>query len=268
MKKYIFILFFVLNPLYSMNNPRAQGFATRLAQLQVPDKRVEERAEPLGTAFPTSSYTYRPVIMFENLKIDMEKYFAAGQFAGALGRLKTEQRKDIVWTWLRENGTQLLIRAVKTQNKLHVEKVLTEYCKEVNCFDKDGMSPLHWAVHNNNIAIIDLLSAAQGFNVDICYHDGDTPLCYALKTGKFESARKLLELGACTDFTVDGESAREFLLKKQDDLCVRRARTSSQFVAASIDAEIVKVAELIQHCYVQQPGVAEESSAKRVHLII
>jgi len=126
---------------------------------------------------------------------------------------------------------------------------------DVNTPDVDGMTPLHWAAHWDELEIVKLLLAAgadakaanrygvtplheaslvanvammeallkAGANPNAVYGSGETPLMTAARTGKVDSVKLLVESGA------DVNAAEEF-----------RGQTPVMFAAAENHADVVK----------------------------
>ena len=79
-----------------------------------------------------------------------------------------------------------------------IEPVCREYLRlggDVNARDKDGNTPLHWAVWYGHDNIVELLLAA-GADVNARDEDGKTPLHLAAQWGREGCARLLLAAGA------------------------------------------------------------------------
>jgi ankyrin repeat protein len=71
--------------------------------------------------------------------------------------------------------------------------------KEINDIDpnipnKDGDTPLMWAVKNGNVEVIRALKEIKNIKPNIPNKDGDTPLMWAVKNGKVEVIRALQEV--------------------------------------------------------------------------
>ena len=78
---------------------------------------------------------------------------------------------------------------------------------DVNQADADGSTPLHWAVHRDDPALVDLLVNA-GANVKAANRYGVAPLSIAATNGNAAIVDRLLRAGADPDTTaVDGETA-------------------------------------------------------------
>ncbi|KAJ3085408.1 hypothetical protein HDU96_005443, partial [Phlyctochytrium bullatum] len=68
----------------------------------------------------------------------------------------------------------------------------------VNAKDKEGNSPLHFAVESDRLDILQVL-LAKGADVDARNHERRTPLHVAAELGRRETAFLLLEAGAFVD---------------------------------------------------------------------
>ena len=84
------------------------------------------------------------------------------------------------------------------------------HCKgaDLNIRVRDWWTPLHWAVRNNNIDVINTLVRC-GADLEIQSKLGATPLTYALVRHQYQTFRYLLELGC--DHTVRAQSGSSLL---------------------------------------------------------
>lgn len=77
---------------------------------------------------------------------------------------------------------------------------------DVNAPERDGTTPLQWAVYGENPQILDYLLDA-GANVETANREGVTPLALAAQTGNHELAAMLIEAGANVNATMaNGET--------------------------------------------------------------
>jgi ankyrin repeat protein len=75
-------------------------------------------------------------------------------------------------------------------------KLLLADSKDPNQADRNGgRTPMHWAVRNNNVEIVDLLIEA-GADVNKGDQAGKTPLSHAAESGKVDMTKKLIEAGS------------------------------------------------------------------------
>jgi ankyrin repeat protein len=148
-----------------------------------------------------------------------------------------------------------LVNAAK-QHDTAAMRVLLKQRIDVNTPDVDGMTPLHWAAHWNELEIVKLLLAAganakatnrygvtplheatlvtnvammeallkAGASANATYGSGETPLMTAARTGNVEAVKLLLDNGS------DVNTAEEF-----------RGQTAIMFAAAENHAEAVKL---------------------------
>jgi ankyrin repeat protein len=148
-----------------------------------------------------------------------------------------------------------LVNAVKNRDQAAVRSLLKQNV-DVNVPDAEGMTPLHWAAHWNdletaglllsagaharvsnrygvtplheacaisNVAMIEALLEA-GADPDASYGDGETPLMTAARTGNVDAVKMLLTFGASV-------SARE----------AWRGQTALMWAAAENHAAVVKL---------------------------
>src|SRR3984893_15825682 len=87
-----------------------------------------------------------------------------------------------------------LLNAVKDQNEQAARALLKEGV-DVNTARADGATPLFWAVHWNDAALVDLLLKARA-NVNAVDDHGLTPLKLACENADLAIVEKLLAAGA------------------------------------------------------------------------
>ena len=137
-----------------------------------------------------------------------------------------------------ESTISNIISISKSSSSLDVVKYLIETCQcDPMCMDKDGRTPLHWALTNGNIDVVRylietcqcdpmcmydvgwsaLFYAVQGNKLDVVKYlienchcdpmhvdkDGRTPLHYAVAEGKFDVVKYLIENCHCDPMHVD-----------------------------------------------------------------
>src|SRR5262245_32368718 len=142
------------------------------------------------------------------------------------------------------------------QRDIAAMRSLSKQRSAVNTPDVDGMTPLDWAAHWDELAIVKLLLAAganakaanrygvtplheaslvanvpmmeallkAGANPNAAYGSGETPLMTAARTGYLDAVKLLIDRGANVD------AAEEF-----------RGQTPLMFAAAENHAEVVKL---------------------------
>lgn len=77
---------------------------------------------------------------------------------------------------------------------------------DVNAVERDGTTPLQWAVYGEDTRILDYLLDA-GANADLANREGVTPLALAAETGNEDIAAMLLDAGANVNATMaNGET--------------------------------------------------------------
>src|SRR5262245_33677953 len=87
-----------------------------------------------------------------------------------------------------------LVEAVKAGNIPAIQAMLQQR-RDPNEREKDGTAALHWAVHNRQPEVVDLLiRAGAGVNVKNRY--GMTPLALAVTNGDLAITERLLKAGA------------------------------------------------------------------------
>lgn len=94
-------------------------------------------------------------------------------------------------TYKTRNDISILNGAI-IQNKVNIIKVFLRYKANIHNYNNNGLTPISYAIYNDNIAVVLLLLNA-GFREDEpCTKAGDLPLIYAAKVGSFNSIRLLL----------------------------------------------------------------------------
>jgi ankyrin repeat protein len=84
---------------------------------------------------------------------------------------------------------------------------LIEQKADVNASEADGTSPLHWAVYQNDVDLVDRLIKA-GANVNVLNEYGSAPLTEAAVTGNVAMMERLLKAGADPESpNADGQTA-------------------------------------------------------------
>lgn len=93
------------------------------------------------------------------------------------------------------NNTTPLQLAFRS-NRLGIAEILIlKYGADLNCTDKFGRSPLHWACFNGDLDMVTYLLNA-GADIRMRDNDGYTPLHKAVWKGRLDCVRYLLERGA------------------------------------------------------------------------
>ena len=99
-------------------------------------------------------------------------------------------------------NTDLLIDAVKSGNEAAV-RTLLQNAADVNAPSADGTTPLHWAVHRNDLDLVDVLIHA-GANVKATNRYGVAPVSLAAENGNAAIIAQLLAGGADPNTTLPG----------------------------------------------------------------
>ena len=95
-----------------------------------------------------------------------------------------------------------LAEAVKSADRAAVRALLQQGV-EVDAAESDGMTALHWAVHNDDAETVSLLIGA-GANVTAANRYGVTPLSIACTNGGAAIVERLLKAGADPDTALPG----------------------------------------------------------------
>jgi ankyrin repeat protein len=93
------------------------------------------------------------------------------------------------------NNTTPLQLAFRSNRIGIAEVLIRKYGADLNCVDKAGRTPLHWAAFNGDLDTTTFLFSA-GADISARDNDGYTPLHKAVWRGKLECVRLLLERGA------------------------------------------------------------------------
>ena len=97
-------------------------------------------------------------------------------------------------------GDVRLIEAVRARNADRVRALLSERVN-VNATQGDGATALHWAVHVDDVSLVDMLIRA-GARADVADDTGATPLYLACTNRNAETVSKLLAAGANPNATL------------------------------------------------------------------
>ena len=88
-----------------------------------------------------------------------------------------------------------LVAAVKAADIDTVRALVDEQAVDVNQAEPDGATALHWAVHRNDVGLVDLLIAA-GADVAAANRYGVQPISLAAENGNAAILAALLDAGA------------------------------------------------------------------------
>jgi ankyrin repeat protein len=98
-----------------------------------------------------------------------------------------------------------LVDAVKRGDRQEAQSMLQQHPEAANLPDADGTSPLHWAVHRNDLEMADLLLRG-GASVRTANRYGVQPLVLAAANGNAAIAERLLAAGADPATSLNGET--------------------------------------------------------------
>jgi uncharacterized protein len=154
-----------------------------------------------------------------------------------------------------------LIAAARSRDSAKVIELLAAQTPaDVNQRSADGTTPLHWAVYNGDVELVDRLLGA-GANPDSRNDYNSTPLVEAAVVGNAEIIKKLLKAGADVESAnADGQTAlmvvarssnveaAKLLLKARANVNARetwRGQTALMWAAAQSQPEMVRL--LVSH---------------------
>ena len=97
--------------------------------------------------------------------------------------------------WNDENGKNLLIRAVESNNTEIVRSILSRSYSEfvIDVTDREGNSPLHIAVNRDSLATVERLTSNKFTAINKKNNRGITPLCLAVIENRYDIVRHLLK---------------------------------------------------------------------------
>ena len=125
-----------------------------------------------------------------------------------------------------------LIDAIRNRDAAAV-RTLVKQRAEINVADRDGTTPLHWAVHFDDAATIDLLLRA-GAKVNVADDTGVTALYLACTNRNAQLVQKLLAAGANPNATLlNGETVLMNCARTGDGAAVKALVTAG----ANLDAK-------------------------------
>ena len=99
-----------------------------------------------------------------------------------------------------------LIAATRAGDAAALRTILGAGRVDVDAPAPDGTTALHWAVHRDDLGIVELLIGA-GADVDLTNDYGVTPLSLACTNGSAEVVARLLDAGADPEVRTEGETA-------------------------------------------------------------
>lgn len=154
-----------------------------------------------------------------------------------------------------------LVSAARNRDAARAIELLSAHPQvDANQRAKDGTTALHWAVYNNDVALVDRLLAA-GANPNVRNDYNSMPLSEAAVTGNADVIRKLLKAGAAVEgANADGQTAlmvvarssnveaAKLLIKAGAKVNAReqwRGQTALMWAAAQSQPEMVRL--LIRH---------------------
>jgi len=116
------------------------------------------------------------------------------------------------------NNTTPLQLAFRS-NRFSIAAILIrKFGADLNCIDKLGRTPLHWATFNGDMDIVSMLLVA-GADVNARDNDGYTPLHKAVWKGRLDCVRALLERGADLLASVKGFTPIHLAVQANDMAC-------------------------------------------------
>ena len=97
----------------------------------------------------------------------------------------------------------LLCYAVIYRDSSLLERLVQTYKSNINDLNDDGVSAIHLAALDGNLTCIDIL-CENGGAVDVVDSRNVTPLEYAVRSGQFDAASRLIQRGADASLVQDG----------------------------------------------------------------
>ncbi len=94
-----------------------------------------------------------------------------------------------------------LIQAIRDKKDLSIIEEIITRGADINCADKDGTTPLHWACEKGLSEIAKILIERGGY-INRRNKDGWTPLHWACVLGHSETAKIIIDKGANVNYTV------------------------------------------------------------------
>ena len=103
-------------------------------------------------------------------------------------------------------ASESLVAAARVGDARAVRAWLAEQLVDVDAPEPDGTTALHWAVHRDDLEMVELLIRA-GAHVSATNDYGVTPLSLACTNGNADVVERLLETGADPEARTEGETA-------------------------------------------------------------
>ena len=136
---------------------------------------------------------------------------------------------------LAATGDVRLIEAVRAQNAARVRALLAERVN-VNATQGDGATALHWAVHLDDLSLVDTLIRA-GARTDVADDTGATPLYLACTNRNADAVSRLLAAGANANAALlSGETVLMTCARAGDAVAVRALLARGAVVNATESA--------------------------------
>ena len=103
-------------------------------------------------------------------------------------------------------ASESLVVSVKAGDRRAVQVLLDEQRVDVDAPEPDGTTALHWAVHRDDLEMVELLIRA-GADVTVTNDYGVVPLFLACTNGSADVVARLLDAGADPEARTEGETA-------------------------------------------------------------
>lgn len=135
--------------------------------------------------------------LFASTKTAVKNITALTKTLTTINNEKAEETKN-----KKEQGTEnsaikplpiiaILLHNSQTNNQIGNIQKLLELPENLHCHDQRQWSPLHWAVHEGKLDLVEILLNTPGIVIDSIDLNSNTPLMIAIGTLNFEDPKKL-----------------------------------------------------------------------------
>nr|XP_015913874.2 uncharacterized protein LOC107444287 [Parasteatoda tepidariorum] len=197
------------------------SLSIKLGYFEIVDKLLSEQANIHSVDYKGQTLLHMCVLNFKIMDSMGEEYFTE-----TYNDLVSNLSRFDIFKKLVERGISIERENIFGRTPLHlacisgyddIVRYLIPKLVDINVSDKMGYTPLHHAVKNNNLKVIDMLLASKECRLDFRTFKNETALCLAATNNYTESTRLLIKYGADVN---DGDPLHEALMRGYQDMCI------------------------------------------------